>query len=225
MALRKFREIQIAEYRGIHELKLTLGEKGILVTGTNGVGKTSVVSAVRTLVQGGDVQADAVRNGAEKAVLVAFTEHEKIRRVITARSSEVTVTTETGGKLAKPQTVLDRAAGRLLDPLAVLSAKDPREAKKLVLETLDARTDLAALRAFAPSLPDHFDASGHAMEARARAERLVYDLRTTANAAAERAEGEAARADEVARAAAVGLPATWPAAETAGADQIGRAHV
>ncbi len=220
---RKFRQIEIADYRGIHELHLDLGERGILATGTNGVGKSTVVNAVRTLAQGGDTGPDAVRNGAEKAVLLAFSENETIRRAITAKSSSVTITTADGAKLNRQQERLDERVGKLLDPMAVLNAKKPQDVKALVLETMPARATLADLRAFAPDLPDGLDVSGHALEARKRAEKWVYDLRAKANADAEAADGAAARALADAQAAAQGVPAdALPLAEAVAARDAAR---
>lgn len=207
---RKFKRIEIADYRGVHEMSLDLGERGILATGTNGVGKSTVVNAVRTLAQGGDTGPDAVRNGADKAVLIAFSENETIRRAITAKTASVTITTKEGAKLNKQQERLDERVGKLLDPMAVLNAKKPADVKALVLETMPARATLADLRAFAPDLPDGLDVSGHALEARKRAEKWVYDLRTKANADAEAAEATAARADADAKAAAQGVPSGAP---------------
>jgi len=207
---RKLQRIEIYDFRRIHKLALDLGERGVLACGTNGEGKTTVVNACRVLAQGDDVGPDAVRNGADKAVLVGFSGNEIIRRAITAKSNSTTITTADGAKLNKPQARLDEWTGRLLDPMAVLNAKKPADVKALVLETMPARATLADLRAFAPDLPDGLDVSGHALEARKRAEKWVYDLRTKANADAEAAEVTAAFGDADAKAAAQGVPAGAP---------------
>lgn len=204
----RFREIQIQEYRGVRELTINLGTHGIIATGTNGEGKSTIVSAVRTLAQGGDTGPDAVRNGAKQATLIALTENERIRQVITARTQSVAITPVEGGTAFKePRKKLTASVGALLDPLKVISERKPEEVKKLVLETLDAKATLADLRAFAPSLPDGFDCGGHAMEARKRAEAYVYDMRRTANEQADQAEAAAARAKADAQTAEAGVPA------------------
>lgn len=208
----RIRRIEIRGYRGIHELVADIPTRGITIVGTNGSGKTSVVRGVQTAVAGGDCGPDAIRHGEERAELVVFTDHERIRRLITERAATLTVTrTEDGAKLPSPQKRLDAAAGPLLDPLAFATEKTGAERQALIRRAIPATLTADEWHQVAPDLPAGFDLSGHPLEAFGRMRKHYATERTAAGANAKRLEADATRAaEEVAREAAA-IPTGTPA--------------
>jgi hypothetical protein len=201
----KVTKIAIRNYRGVEAREIDVPQGGFVAAGANGRGKTTILRAIRAALAAQDIGPDAIRQGADKAEILVDLDDISVRRVITPKSSTLTV--EKGGfKASKPQTLLTELLGTSpLDPLDLFLAK-PKERKALVLAALPVTVTLEQLRKFAPSLDPTFDVAGHGLEVIERARKFFYEERTLANKDAAEAKREAERLASEAQAAASAVP-------------------
>ncbi len=181
----------------------------ILIGGRNAQGKSSLLDALTAAFGGKNaIPVDPVKHGAEEAeILVELDDGAiTIRRVIKPGGESTLEVRNQGGKLKKPQDVLDRLVGlRFLDPLAFLglSAKAQRAT---LLELIDHGGEIAKLDAWRSTVFDQrTDVGRDHRKAAAQLEGLpmvdpaaaidvaALDAEKTAIAADQRA-GDAARA-------------------------------
>lgn len=193
--------LKIRNFRGIAELDRAVPPAGAIIAGANGRGKTSTIKAIRAALAAQDIGPDAVRLGADKAEILVDLDDVHVRRVITAKTSTLAVTTRDGFKAPKPTAFLTELLGTSpLDPLDLFLSK-PRDRRARILEALPVRVTRDQLRAWAPDLPPNFDVEGHGLEVVERARRAYYERRTVANAEAEakarEAEAKEKEADEI----------------------------
>ena len=184
----------IKDYRGIHfSATASVPPAGAIVTGGNGRGKTSVLTALAAALTGEGANADAVRIDAERAEIIVDLDDYRVRRVIPKDgASTVTVTNAEGDKKSKPVAWLRERFGSV-DPLKLLAAK-PAERRAMILGALPVAVTRAQLDAWAPGLPAGFSVDGHGLEVVERAREHFYTERTAANAKAKAARAEADRA-------------------------------
>lgn len=194
------RRLQILNYRGVAERDITFPPGGAIAAGENGKGKTTIVRAIRAALSAQDIAPDAIREGADRAEILLDLDDINVRRLITEKTSSVTV--KRGDMVAaQPQTFLRDLLGTSpLDPLDLFLLKG-KERRAKVLEALPVTASLADLRKYAPELPDDFDVKGHGLEVLDRARKIFYDRRTEANRSAKEAERAAKEAATTAAAA------------------------
>jgi hypothetical protein len=180
------RRLSVKNYRAIAELDMEVPPAGMIVQGSNGVGKTSRLNAIRAALEARDIAPDAIRLGADKAEILVDLDHCSVRRVITPKQSTVTVTNGEGDRKAKPIAWLTELLGeRGLDPLALYLAK-PKERRELVLSTLPVKlTPEDVGRWLTEDLIDEVVTEPmfemHGLEALGTLHKAVYDLRASAN--------------------------------------------
>lgn len=176
----RIQHLKISNILGVEELEFDAGQFNE-VSGPNGVGKTSVLEAVKAaLGQGHD--ATLLRKGAEQGeVVLVLDDGTAIRRRVKASTSDTQV--RQGGKLlTKPGTVL---AG-LIDALSVNPVDFLRATKKdrarVLLEAMPIKADRARLHAITGL--DVVNAEDrHGLEVIDAVRREVYDARTGTNRA------------------------------------------
>lgn len=182
----KVSRIQIRNILGIEELEIAPGAITVL-EGKNGVGKTSTIEAIRTVIEGGH-DATLVRSGAEAGEVVLVLEDEtEIRKRITARGSSVTVKRPDVGEIKAPQTYIGKLTDVLsVNPVAFLTA-DPRRQAEYLLEALPLELDRDALSEAIGSTVRVVDAecTGHPLDVLARIRQRAYNERTGVNRAAK----------------------------------------
>jgi hypothetical protein len=201
-------KLRVVNYRGIESLETELSAAGAVVSGGNAKGKTTVLNAIRAALIGRGIDAKDIRLGADRAEVLVDMDALSVRRVITPKTSTVTVTNAEGFTAKKPVTFLQEiVGGAAIDPVELFLAK-PAERRKQILAALPVTVTLEQLRQWAPTLPDNFDCSGHGLEVIERVRKIAYDQRTVANAAAKKAREDADRARDAANVATKGLPAT-----------------
>lgn len=178
----KITKIQIRSYRGISALEAEISPAGAVVKGANGRGKTSVIRAVRAALAAQDIAADAIKLDADKAEILVDLNDVSVRRVITAKGSNLTVE-KAGMKASKPTAYLNELLGGCaLDPLELYLAK-PKERKALVLAALPVAVTKEQIAKYVEpfDLPLDFDATGHGLDVVGRAHKYFYAERTAAN--------------------------------------------
>jgi len=201
-------KLRVVNYRGIESLETELSAAGAVVSGGNAKGKTTVLNAIRAALVGRGIDAKDIRLGADRAEVLVDMDALSVRRVITPKTSTVTVTNAEGFAAKKPATFLQElVGGAAIDPVELFLAP-AKERRKQILAALPVTVTLEQLRKWAPTLPDTFDCSGHGLEVIERVRKIAYDQRTAANAAAKKAREDADRARDAAAAAAKGLPAS-----------------
>lgn len=109
------------------------GKPMIIVGGKNAQGKSSVLDALTWAFAGKSSLPDQpIRQGSDRATILARTQDYVIERRITAAGSTVAVRAADGSKLTTPQKVLDQLISDIaFDPLAFLRADGKKQAKAL----------------------------------------------------------------------------------------------
>lgn len=135
------------------------GKPMVVIGGRNAQGKSSILDALTWAFAGKSSLPDQpIRQGSERATILARTQDYVIERRITAGGSTVTVRAADGSKLTTPQKVLDQLISDIaFDPLAFLRAPGKKQAEALARVV------------------------GIDLEAAAQARRDVYDERTAWN--------------------------------------------
>lgn len=126
-------KVTIRNVKGIEFLSFIAGQINVL-SGKNGVGKSSVLDAIQGIFDGGH-DPGLIRNGAEKAdVELHLSEGSIIRKITTQKQSVLNVITNDGGIVRSPKSfVEDLAVSFAYDPLALVTAK-PAERMRWLLE-------------------------------------------------------------------------------------------
>lgn len=170
-------KITIDNILGIEHLEITPGTVTV-VEGANGVGKTSVIEAVKAALAGGH-DATLLRQGAtEGRVVLVLDDQTEIVRTVDAETSAVNVKHPTFGRISSPQTFLKRLADALsVNPVAFLTAP-PKKRTEWLLEVLPFEISDDDLRAAGvdTALP-----AGQGLERIDAAYKQVYDTRTGVN--------------------------------------------
>lgn len=168
---------------GIEHLELAPGTITV-IEGANGVGKTSVLEAIKAGLGGGR-DATLLRQGAAEGqvVLVLDDGTEISKRVRADGPTAVTVKHPTFGKIAKPQGFLDKLADALsVNPVSFITATSAERAKVLLDVLPVPATDEDLRAAGVTELPPE---SRNGLQRIDAARRQVYDERTGVNRAAK----------------------------------------
>jgi hypothetical protein len=190
----KITRLRVTNYRGIEALDECIGDAGAVVKGPNGAGKTSVLKAIRAALAGRDIGADAIRLGASKAEILVDLGDKSVRRLITAKTSTLTVEQD-GHKLSAPQSLLMELLGTSpLDPIELYEA-DAKRRKAIILRAMPAKLSrAAALEIIPPAIRPAAEAinyDAHGLEVAEQLATLVYNARKDINAQAKAAEARA----------------------------------
>lgn len=190
----KICKLRFSNYRGIEALDTEVSPQGMVISGGNGKGKSSVLAGLQALLTARGVDPSDIRIGADRAELLVDLDGTSVRRVITGKGSTLTVTNGEGFRAPKPQGFLSDllGTGAAIDPLSLFLAK-PAERRKQILAALPVSVSLEQLRTWVPNIPANYDCSGHGLEVIERVRKQAYDQRTQRNADAKRAREDADR--------------------------------
>lgn len=201
----KITRILIKDFRSIRKLELDpVPKKGVIVKGKNAKGKTSFIDAIRAAIAAQGITEDNIRHGEDRAeIQVDIDALLKVRRTITANSSQVTVTTKEGDRWTKPQGRLHELLGTAgIDPLAFFLA-DQKDRRRQVIEAMPLTVDVDRMLDWIgpeySTLVENMGVEGHALDVVERYRKLFYDRRTEAN---QLAKSKRAAVDAAADAAA-----------------------
>lgn len=182
----KATKISIRNILGIRELEIEPGNV-TMVSGGNGVGKSSIIEAIRAALGGGH-DATLLRKGSESGeVVIELDDGTEVRKSVTEKGSDVSLKHPKFGNVSRPQTVLNSLHDALtLNPVDLLTEKNP--AQKL-LEAVPIAPDMERIRA-AVEVADleiaDPDEGEHALQMIGAVRKAVYDQRRDVNAVAKR---------------------------------------
>lgn len=170
----KITQIKISNILGIAELEFSPTEFTV-ISGSNGEGKTSVLSAIQAAVGGGH-DATLLRKGADKGeVVLVLDDGSEIRKSVTEKASNLKIIND-GKQIARPAEHL-RALTDLLsvNPIDFLMAS-PKERARVLLETMPIVVDASRFGGVCRI-------NGNDIAALDAARKEVYDCRTGTNRA------------------------------------------
>lgn len=106
----------------------------VLITGSNGAGKTSVLDAIMYALCGKDsIPPKPIRDGEKSAMVKIDLGEYIVKRVFTENSSYLEITNKEGFKASSPQTLLDSVVGKLaFDPLEFANMKPVQQREYLM---------------------------------------------------------------------------------------------
>lgn len=177
-------KISIKNILGVEHVEFEPGKFNV-ITGGNGAGKTSVLTALRSIF---DVEEGTLlRQGQERGeVVLLLSDGRELRRRVTENASNLYVE-EDGVRQAKPATI----AGGLVDVLSVnpvdfLAAK-PKKRVEAMLEAMPMEANPARIREIVGD--DSYDVGdGHALDVIKKAYDIVFDERRDTNRAKSQKE-------------------------------------
>lgn len=176
----KIARVKITNLLGIRELEFEAGQF-TEISGRNGSGKTSVLTAIKNVLEGGH-DATLIRKGEERGeIVLVLDDGTNIRKRVTQKASPVTIE-KNGVKADKPQSVLDALTDMLsVNPVDFLRAPK-KQRVNVLLEALPMVADVTRLEEIIGHKPDIAFGS-HALEAIDRVYKSVFDDRTGTNRA------------------------------------------
>lgn len=193
----RVQKISIRNILGIKELEFEPGAITV-IQGPNGVGKTSTLEAIRTVIEGGH-DATLVRNGAESGeVVILLDDLTEIRKRVGRERSSVSVSRPDVGEVKAPQGYIGKLADALsVNPVAFLTA-DPKRQAQYLLESLPLELDddeLFDAVDDAIEIPDSA-LRGHPLDVLSALAKRIYDERTGVNRAAKEKKATVAQLAE-----------------------------
>ena len=184
----KVARIRIRNVLGIESLDIEPGSVTV-IRGQNGSGKTSVIEALKAVMQGGH-NATLLRQGSLVGeVVLVMEDGMEIRKRITSGSSTLTARHPAYGKLQAAATWLKSAVDHMtVNPVAFLTAPNRAD---LLLQAMpipkDMETLTAILARFDLPMPAKAEASDHALVAIGAVRETLYQERTGVNRVAREA--------------------------------------
>lgn len=150
--MKRIESITIENIRGIAALEFSPGSI-TRIKGRNGTGKSSIISAIRAVFDGGH-DPSLVRNGAKKGkVEIALSDGVRITKTITPTRSTLEALDPAGNPIPAAQTFVNRIASAVsVDPQKILSkdtttAKGMREFCQMLQEAMAVQFASDAVRA------------------------------------------------------------------------------
>lgn len=183
----KITRLRVTNYRGIEALETKIPERGLVVKGTNGGGKTSVLGAIRAALAGLDVGPDAIRIGTDRSEILVDLDHLTVKRIITPKRSTVSVEGSDAKPIKSPQTWLNDILGTApIDPIELYLEK-PAKRRAVVLSALPLRVTPEQVATWVEDfkLDAKLDYSLHGLEVVDQIRKEFYTRRTEANATAK----------------------------------------
>jgi hypothetical protein len=172
--------IRIQNVLGLRECEIRPGSVTV-IEGSNGVGKTSVLEAVRAGLGGGH-DATLLRNGAEYGeIVLELSNGNEIIKEITADKTTVKLMHPEFGEIKKARTAIDQLCDAFaLNPVDFLLAK--KEARlQLLLAAIPLKVNERDLAGILPLLSISPNMDGHALPVLAAIQKDLYDSRTGVN--------------------------------------------
>lgn len=129
-------KIAISNILGINEMEFKAG-KYIEISGKNGVGKTSIIEAIKAAIGHGANNATLLRNGAKEGEVVLEFDNGDILKQTISDKSDIKMTDCNGKKIKNVPTLLKQLTDILsVNPIQFLTAA-PKDRAKYLLEALN----------------------------------------------------------------------------------------
>lgn len=174
----ELRAENVKRLRAVH-IKPNPDGSMVVLSGSNGAGKSSVLDAISMALGGRDqIPHEPIRRGEDRAEVVVDLGEIVVRRTFTPTGGgALTVSNRDGAKFSSPQTMLDALVGRLtFDPLEFSREKPSRQAEilrdlvgldvsdidaereRVYAERTDSNRQVKAMQARLDAMPHHPDA-------------------------------------------------------------------
>lgn len=148
----KITKFSIENFLGIRFYKVDALGNLVMIKGGNGAGKSSVIKAIRETIKSTGTDPDLVMTGADKAeILINFSNHLELRRLITKKKNELTATID-GKPVDKPTVYLQALLGSdgifNFDPIRFFKAdgvEGDRQRREMILKAVPFKIDKAKL--------------------------------------------------------------------------------
>lgn len=145
----KLIQLTAENFKRLEAVELRPSPEGLtIIAGDNAQGKSSLLDAIAAAIGGGrSTPEQPIRTGAKRAVVIAELDDLTVTRTFTPSGGQIVVEAKEGGKLAKPQAVLDKLYDALaFDPLAFVASKPAEQAAMVSRAAGLQLDDLAAER-------------------------------------------------------------------------------
>lgn len=177
--------LKVESFGGLKLLDLDIPPGGVVLAGTKGLGKTTALRAVRAVLEGEGVGADAIHFDEKKATLtVDFTkagEAMRARRSITRKGTSVDLEFGDGTAVPRAREQLRVLFGeRPLDPLALMNA-DPKARRAMILQAMPCKVTSADINRWCGTSQE-WNTDGHGQEVLSRVREKKFAERSAANA-------------------------------------------
>lgn len=181
----KISHLKISNVLGIDELEFTPGGFNE-ISGKNGQGKTSVLEAIKSVIEGGH-DATLLRRGAESGeIVMVLDDKTTIRKRVTAKSSPVEVVQD-GQKQKRPTDIIKELTDMLsTNPVDFLRAPK-KDRVRVLLETMPIEVDAEKLSSLA-GIPVDPEAAENGLAVIDIVRKQVFDDRTGTNRAVKEKE-------------------------------------
>lgn len=194
--------LRISMFRGIEELDVKVPPSGIVLSGDMALGKSSVLFAIRALLEGEGIGPDAIRFDAAKSTLLIdlVKDHEAklAKRTITRDKTTLELMNGDGTAIPRAKEQLRALLGdRNLDPLK-LYMSDAKERRRLILAACPVKVTSEDLNKWCGTSQE-WNAEGHGQEVLARVRQMYFDKRTAAGQAVDQATAALALKQDEAR--------------------------
>jgi hypothetical protein len=175
--------VLIENLKGIKRAEFPLGSLTV-IQGANGVGKSSILDAIRAVFEGGH-DPSLIRIGSEKALVrFVLSDGTTISKTIKPKESTLLIKREDGRKVEEPASFLKRLAkGFSFDPISFLHA-DAKKRTQYLLEALPCEFKPDEVAAITGKLP----ATVYNLVDLAQLRAGLYDARHDLNVAAKELE-------------------------------------
>jgi energy-coupling factor transporter ATP-binding protein EcfA2 len=180
----KVAKVRISNILGIDTLEILPGQFTV-ITGQNSSGKTSVLSAIRSVFDGGN-DATLLRKGAEHGeVVIVLDDGTEIREDIDAEDKAKYSIREPvyGSKMSEPRKVIARLFDpNQLNPVAFLAAKG-KDRLNMLLEAIPMKVSPEEIKDAVGDVVTTPAPAGHALQAIDGIRKWIFDTRTGCNRA------------------------------------------
>lgn len=178
--------VTIRDIMGIRELEFKPGAGFTEIVGKNGLGKTSVLEAIKSIVKGGH-DATLLRDGAEKGeIVLVLDDNTEIKKTVRAHTSNVEIKRD-GKRQARPAELIRSLADQLsTNPVEFLTAKED-DRVSIFLQSVPLKVDAAYLKQITGVEVEGADRL-HAYQVLETVHDQVYDDRTGTNRAIDEKE-------------------------------------
>lgn len=137
----KIYEVKSENFKKLTAVELTLDGKSVMITGKNGVGKSTFIDVIYTTLTGTDIPKAPIQTGKEKAKNTVKIKDEDgniiiVEKTFSGDKKTLTVKTPAGATYSSPQNFLNKTIGNIsFDPFEFIN-KTPMEQKTFLMNLL-----------------------------------------------------------------------------------------